>query len=45
MMMSQFSKVLMAIDKAHTVPQRVLDCGPGLGTYIYKPISEKSLHF
>ncbi len=31
--MGQFSKVLLAIDNAHTVPQRTLDhvdCGPGL---------------
>ncbi len=29
--MGQFSKVLLAIDKVHTVPQRALDWGPGLG--------------
>ncbi len=29
--MCQFSKVLLAIDNAYTVPQRALDCGPGLG--------------
>ncbi len=29
--MSQFSKVLLAIDKVHTVPQRATDCRPGLG--------------
>ncbi len=29
--MGQFSKVLLGIDNAHTVPQRALDCGPGLG--------------
>ncbi len=29
--MGQFSKVLLAIDKAHTVPQRALDCRPDLG--------------
>ncbi len=29
--MVQFSKVLLGIDKVHTVPQRVLDCRPGLG--------------
>ncbi len=29
--MGQFSNVLLAIDKAHTVPQRLMDCGPGLG--------------
>ncbi len=29
--MGQFSKVLFAIDNAHTVPQRAMDCGPGLG--------------
>ncbi len=28
--MSQFSKVLLAIDNAHPVPQRALDCSPGL---------------
>ncbi len=29
--MGQFSNALMAIDNIHTVPQRVLDSGPGLG--------------
>ncbi len=29
--MGQFSKVLLNIDNAHTVPQRVLDFMPGLG--------------
>ncbi len=29
--MDQFSKVLLAIDKIHTEPQRALDCVPGLG--------------
>ncbi len=29
--MGKFSKVLLAIDKAHTVLQRTLDYGPGLG--------------
>ncbi len=29
--MGQFSKVLLAIDNTHTVPQRALDYGPGLG--------------
>ncbi len=29
--MAQFGKVLLAIDRAHTVPQSALDCGPGLG--------------
>ncbi len=29
--MGQFSRVLLAIDNAHTVPQRALDCEPGLG--------------
>ncbi len=29
--MGQFSKSTIAIDNAHTVPQRALDCGPGLG--------------
>ncbi len=29
--MDQFSKVLLAIDNAHTLAQRALDCGPGLG--------------
>ncbi len=28
--MGQFSKVLLAIDNAHTAPQRALDSGPGL---------------
>ncbi len=29
--MGQFSNVLLAIDKTHTVTQRTLDCRPGLG--------------
>ncbi len=29
--MGKFSKVLLAIDNMHAVPQRALDCGPGLG--------------
>ncbi len=29
--MGQFIKVLLAIDKLHTVPQRALDFRPGLG--------------
>ncbi len=29
--MGQFSKVLLAFDNAHTVPQRALDCEPVLG--------------
>ncbi len=29
--MGLFSKVLLAISNAHTVPQMALDCGPGLG--------------
>ncbi len=33
--MGQFRKVLLAIDKVHTVPQRALDCGPGLGGLNY----------
>ncbi len=28
--MGQFSKVLLSIDNVDTVPQRALDCGPGL---------------
>ncbi len=27
--MDQFSNILLAIEKAHTVPQRALDCRPG----------------
>ncbi len=27
----EFSKVLLAIDKEHTVPQRALECRPGFG--------------
>ncbi len=40
--MSKFSKVLLTIDKAHTVPQRVLDCGLGLGglNQVYGPNSQ-----
>ncbi len=29
--MGQFSKVLLAIDNADTVPERALDCELGLG--------------
>ncbi len=28
--MGQFGKVLLAVNNAHTVRQRSLDCGPGL---------------
>ncbi len=37
--MGQFSKVLLAIDKVHTVSQRVMDCGPDLGglNQVYGP--------
>ncbi len=36
--MGQFSKVQLAIDNAHTVSQRALDCGQGLAckTYNYE---------
>ncbi len=30
LIMRQFRKVLLAIDNAHTVPQRSLDCKPGV---------------
>ncbi len=29
--MGQFSKVILAIHNAHSVPQRALDCRPDLG--------------
>ncbi len=29
--MGQSSQALLAIDNVNTVPQRALDCGPGLG--------------
>ncbi len=37
--MGQFSNILLAIDKTHTVPQRALDYGPCLGglNKIYGP--------
>ncbi len=37
--MDQFSKVLLAIDKAHTVPLKALDYGPDLGrlNQVYRP--------
>ncbi len=37
--MGQFSKVLLSIDNVHTVPQRALDCGTGLGglNQVYVP--------
>ncbi len=38
--MRQLVHVLLAIGKAHTVPQRALDCRPGLSglKHIIKPI-------
>ncbi len=37
--MDQLSKVLLAIDKSHTVSYRVVDCRPGLGglNQVYGP--------
>ncbi len=37
--MVQFSNVLLAIDNAYTVPQRALNCRPGLGglSQVYGP--------
>ncbi len=37
--MGQFNKVLLDIDSVHTVPQRALDCRPGLGglNQVYMP--------
>ncbi len=37
--MSQFSEALLAIDKFSILPQRVIDCAPGLGgiNYVYVP--------
>ncbi len=37
--MGQLVNVLLAIDKAHTVPQWTLDCGPGFGglNQVYRP--------
>ncbi len=37
--MGQFSKVVLAIDTAHAVPQRVQDCRPGFGglNQVYGP--------
>ncbi len=37
--MDQFSKVILAIDKLHTVLQTALDCRPGLGwlNQVYGP--------
>ncbi len=37
--MGQSSKVLLAIDKAHTVPQWAMDCRPALGglNQVYGP--------
>ncbi len=42
--MSQFSSTI-AIDNAHTVPQRVLDCRPGIGelNQVYRPKTKCSL--
>ncbi len=38
--MDQLVNVLLAIDKVHTVPQRALDCEPGLGglNQVYRSI-------
>ncbi len=37
--MGQFSKELLVIDIAHTIPQWTLDCRPGLGglNQVYGP--------
>ncbi len=35
--MGQFSKVLLAIDNAHTVTHRALDCRPGLALIALMP--------
>ncbi len=37
--MGQFNKVLLTIDKAHTVSQRTQDCKPGLDDLdqVYEP--------
>ncbi len=37
--MGQFSKELLVIDNAHTLPQWALDCGPGLAglNQVYGP--------
>ncbi len=37
--MGQFIKVLLAIDNVHTVPQRDMDCRPGVGglNQVYGP--------
>ncbi len=32
--MDELVNVLLATDKAHPVPQRALDCGPGLGLIV-----------
>ncbi len=36
--MDQLVNLLLSIYKAHTIPQRALDCGPGLGHYLYRDI-------
>ncbi len=45
--MGQFSNVLLAFDNAHTVPQRDLDCGPGIGglNQVYGPNFHTSFFF
>ncbi len=37
--MGEFNKVLLAIGKVHTEPQRALDCGQSLGglNQVYRP--------
>ncbi len=44
--MDEFTKILLAIDNAHTVPQGGLDCGPGLGglNQVYNPTISLSLY-
>ncbi len=36
--MGQLKKSTIAVDNEHTVPQKALDCRPGLGGIIYKII-------
>ncbi len=44
--MGQFSTVLLATDKVHTVPQRALDGRPGLGglNQVYGPEHPSTIH-
>ncbi len=42
--MDKSINILLAIDKAHTVPQRFLDCGPGAGGLNHNKLNQLNSH-